>query len=128
MVGESHHIASHPQSQPTKYTLVHLPSPPPFLSLHQDLRLYTVSSVEDATVCNDEKLASGSTAAYLSAAELFLKDTVFRENEPWPNVIWAPSNMVDSDEAPNLQISVSGGCRVSWRLLSADILLQQVFD
>lgn len=74
---------------------------------HQDLRLYTVSSVEDATVCNDEKLASGSTAAYVSAAELFLKDTIFREGQAWPTVIWAPSNMVDSDEAPNLQIEVS---------------------
>ncbi|CAM9934848.1 unnamed protein product [Pylaiella littoralis] len=73
---------------------------------YQDLRLYTVRSVEDATICNDEKLASGSTAAYVSSAELFLKDTIFREDEPWPSVIWAPSNMIDSDEAPNLQISV----------------------
>eukprot|EP00903_Cladosiphon_okamuranus_P014398 g13366.t1 len=73
---------------------------------YQDLRLYTVTSVEDATVCNDEKLTSGSTAAYVSAAKLFLKDTIFREGGDWPNVIWAPSNMIDSDEAPNLQISV----------------------
>eukprot|EP00752_Nemacystus_decipiens_P009227 g8242.t1 len=73
---------------------------------YQDLRLYTVASVEDATVCNDEKLASGSTTAYVGAAELFLKDTIFREDEAWPSVIWAPSNMIDSDEAPNLQISV----------------------
>ncbi|CAM9438074.1 unnamed protein product [Scytosiphon promiscuus] len=73
---------------------------------YQDLRLYTVTSVEDATVCNDEKLASGSTAAYVSSAELFLKDTIFREGGPWPTVVWAPSNMIDADEAPNLQISV----------------------
>ena len=102
-----------------------LPPPPPPARppvWMQDLRLYTVLTVEDATVCNDEKLASGSTAAYAGSAELFLKETIFREGgggeEPgdergqgqggqaWPTVVFAPSNMVDSDEAPNLQISV----------------------
>lgn len=78
-----------------------------------------MTSVEDATVCHDEKLASGSTAAYVSSAELFLKDTIFREGEAWPNVIWAPSNMIDSDEAPNLQISVSAllvGAHLWWQV------------
>ena len=69
--------------------------------------MYTVRSVEDSTVCNDEKLVSGSTAAYVTSARHFFKSTIFQDDQPWPNVIWAPSNMVDSDEAPNVQISVS---------------------
>lgn len=73
----------------------------------QDLRLYTVRSVEDSTICNDEKLVSGSTAAYVTSARHFFKNTIFRDDQPWPTVIWAPSNMVDSDEAPNVQITVS---------------------
>ncbi|CAM9632092.1 unnamed protein product, partial [Ectocarpus fasciculatus] len=93
---------------------------------HQDLRLYTVSSVDDATVCNDEKLASGSTAAYVSSAELFLQDTIFREDKPWPSVIWAPSNMIDSDEAPNLQISVlMDALPSSWR--GTLVMLDQLY-
>ncbi|CAM9322880.1 unnamed protein product [Laminaria digitata] len=73
---------------------------------YQDLRLYTVRSVEDSTVCNDEKLVSGSTAAYITSARHFFKNTIFQDDQPWPNVIWAPSNMIDSDEAPNVQINV----------------------
>ncbi|CAB1114832.1 unnamed protein product [Ectocarpus sp. CCAP 1310/34] len=93
---------------------------------YQDLRLYTVSSVDDATVCNDEKLASGSTAAYVSSAELFLQDTIFRENKPWPSVIWAPSNMIDLDEAPNLQISVlMDALPSSWR--GTLVMLDQLY-
>lgn len=86
-----------------------LPSPPlsRFCFSPQDLRLYTVTSIEDATVCNNEKLASGSTAAYVRSAELFLKETIFGKRPRWPTVVWAPSNMIDSDDAPNLQISVS---------------------
>lgn len=109
----------------------------------QDLRLYTVRSVEDSTICNDEKLVSGSTAAYVTSARHFFKNTIFRDDQPWPNVIWAPSNMVDSDEAPNVQISVSNklcsflrtvlsgmtapratGCRV-WCLRFPTILLAE---
>lgn len=73
----------------------------------QDLRLYTVATVEDATVCNDQRLESGSTAAYITSSQLFFEKTIFQEGQPWPDVIWAPSNMVDLEDAPNVQISVS---------------------
>ena len=86
----------------------------------KDLRLYTVTSVEDATVCNDEKLESGSTAAYITSARLFFQETIFREGQPWPDVIWAPSNMVDLDEAPNVQINVSRNNTVDPMLLSLE--------
>lgn len=66
-------------------------------------------SVEDSTVCNNEKLESGSTAAYVNSAQLFFERTIFQDDQPWPTVVWAPSNMVDLDEAPNVQISVSEG-------------------
>ena len=63
---------------------------------------------EDATVCNNEKLESGSTAAYVRSCKHFLDWVVFKEEENWPSLIMAPSNMVDSDTAPNLPIEVSG--------------------
>lgn len=69
--------------------------------------------MEDATVCNDERLESGSTAAYITSSRLFFEQTVFQEGQPWPDVIWAPSNMVDLNEASNVQISVSKNAR-SW--------------
>ncbi len=89
-------------------------------------------TVEDATVCNDEKLASGSTAAYVSSAELFLKETIFGDGDErgaeagtgraWPTVVFAPSNMVDDDEAPNLQIDVSQPPRgIRWQSRARDV-------
>eukprot|EP00904_Undaria_pinnatifida_P003348 jgi/Undpi1/13013/HiC_scaffold_7.g02677.m1 len=72
----------------------------------RDFRLYTVVGAEDATVCNNEKLESGSTAAYVRSCKHFLDWVVFKEEENWPSLIMAPSNMVDSDTAPNLPIEV----------------------
>ena len=44
----------------------------------QDLRLYKIHSLgEDEIICNDKKLVSGSTAAFVRSCEKFMSYTVF---------------------------------------------------
>ncbi|CAM9211467.1 unnamed protein product, partial [Laminaria digitata] len=76
-------------------------------SRRRDFRLYTVNGVEDTTVCNDEKLESGSTAMYVRSCKHFLDWVIFEENTDWPTVIFTPSNMVDNENAPNVPIEVT---------------------
>ena len=48
----------------------------------QDLRLYIIHSLdEDEVVCNDEKLVSGSSAAFVRSCEKFMSYTVFGEDQ-----------------------------------------------
>ena len=75
---------------------------------YQDFRLYTVNRVEDTTVCNNEKLESGSTAMYVRSCKHFLDWVIFQEGIDWPTVIFTPSNMVDDENAPNVPIEVRG--------------------
>lgn len=75
----------------------------------QDLRLYRYSPGcgEDATVCNNEKLESGSTTMYLQSGKHFLECVVFRDRTDWPSVILAPSHLVDREGYSNNAIEVS---------------------
>ncbi|CAN0089336.1 unnamed protein product [Ectocarpus fasciculatus] len=57
---------------------------------YQDMRLYQFTTSTDSVVCNNEKLVSGSTAAYLHSAGQFLASTIFRDGGPWPTMIMAP--------------------------------------
>lgn len=59
-------------------------------------------------MCNNEKLASGSTAVYVESCREFLASTVFKSDggTPWPTAILAPSNMEKSNKS-NLQTKVS---------------------
>lgn len=62
----------------------------------------------DSTICNNEKLQSASTAAYVSSCKDFLDKVVFEEGTHWPTVIMALSNLVDDEGASNMPIEVSG--------------------
>lgn len=70
------------------------------------MRLNEISTVGDSVMCNDEKLAAGSSAAFVGSCNQFLGSTVFGNDTSWPTVVVAPSYLVDSDEAPNLAIEV----------------------
>ena len=72
----------------------------------QDFRLYTIVGVQDATICNDEKLQSGSTASFVRSCKHFLDWEIFRKGSDWPSVIMAPSHMINSEDAANLAIEV----------------------
>ncbi|CAB1109494.1 unnamed protein product [Ectocarpus sp. CCAP 1310/34] len=61
---------------------------------YQDMRLYQVSGKTDSVVCNNEKLTSGSTAAFVHSAKEFLASTAFRDGTQWPATILAPSYLV----------------------------------
>lgn len=72
------------------------------------MRLYEFDTVEDSVVCNNNKLSTGSSAAFVGSCDQFLRSTVFgNDAASWPTVIVAPSYLVDSDESPNLAIEVS---------------------
>eukprot|EP00904_Undaria_pinnatifida_P003351 jgi/Undpi1/13016/HiC_scaffold_8.g02679.m1 len=72
----------------------------------KDFRLYTVAEKGDSTICNNEKLQSASTAAYVSSCKDFLDKVVFEEGTHWPTVIMALSNLVDDEGASNMPIEV----------------------
>ena len=83
--------------------------------ISQDLRLYrfSLNAGEDATVCNNEKLESGSTAMYLQSGKHFLDWVVFRDGADWPSVMLAPSHLVDKESYTNVAIEVSkNACHV----------------
>ena len=67
-----------------------------------------VFSLQDAVVCNNEKLASGSSAAYIDATKKFLASTVFKEGTTWPSAILAPSNL-EKKGNPNVPTKASRG-------------------
>lgn len=54
----------------------------------------SLSNPVDSVVCNNEKLASGSTSAFIGSAREFLASTVFRSGGPWPTMIMAPSHLI----------------------------------
>lgn len=70
------------------------------------MRLYTISGVDEAVVCNNEKLQSGSTASFVRSCKHFLEWQIFQEGANWPSVILAPSNLVDTNNAANVAIEV----------------------
>ncbi|CAN0308865.1 unnamed protein product [Ectocarpus sp. 6 AP-2014] len=61
---------------------------------YQDMRLFRFTVSTDSVVCNNEKLTSGSTSAFIHSAGQFLASTVFREGGPWPTTMMAPSHLV----------------------------------
>ena len=63
---------------------------------------------KDVIKCNNEKLVSGSSSAYVKAARDFLASTVFGDGVVWPAAILAPSDMEPKD-SPNLPTKVSHG-------------------
>lgn len=65
-----------------------------------------MAGVEDAIVCNNEKLQSGSTASFIRSCKHFLDWEIFQEGTDWPSLIMAPSNMVNSENSANLAIEV----------------------
>lgn len=62
---------------------------------------------QDLVICNNEKLASGNSGAYVESCRQFLTSTVFKSGSSWPSAILAPSNIKRKDE-PNLAIKVRG--------------------
>lgn len=69
--------------------------------------MYTVTEVEDVTVCNNEKLQSGSTASFVRSCKQFLEWQIFQEGTKWPSVILAPCFLVNRNNAANVAIEVS---------------------
>ena len=55
------------------------------------MRLLRVNHEDDAVQCNNNKLVSGSTSAFLRSARDFLALTVFADGKAWPTVIFTPS-------------------------------------
>lgn len=73
----------------------------------QDLRLFTIRELdEDEVVCNDEKLLSGSSAAFVRSCKQFLSSTIFRNDTNWPTVILAAAFLEDRDDSSNTAIEV----------------------
>lgn len=68
--------------------------------------MYTIHGVEDATVCNNEKLESGSTASFVRSCKHFLEWQIFQEGTEWPSVILAPYILVNRNTAANVDIEV----------------------
>ena len=60
---------------------------------------------EDEIICNDEKLVSGSTAAFVRSCEKFMSYTVFGADQLWPSTILAPAFL--HTDGPNVAIEVS---------------------
>ncbi|CAM9547974.1 unnamed protein product, partial [Laminaria digitata] len=71
-----------------------------------DFRLYTIGGVEDETVCNNEKLQSGSTATFVRSCKHFLDWKIFQEGTDWPSAIMAPAFLVNTEDAANVAIEV----------------------
>ena len=61
---------------------------------------------QDATICNNEKLQSGSSASFVRSCKHFLDWEIFQEGSDWPSVIMAPSQMINEEDAANLAIEV----------------------
>lgn len=74
----------------------------------QDLRLFTIDGLgEDTVVCNNEKLVSGSSAAYVRSCENFLASTAFQNDTVWPTVILAPAFLRGRDGSSSAAVEVS---------------------
>ncbi|CAM9310004.1 unnamed protein product, partial [Laminaria digitata] len=81
-----------------------------------DLRLYAIGGVEDETVCNNEKLQSGSTAKYVRSCKHFLDWQIFQEGTDWPSAIMAPAFLVNTEKAANVAIEViMSALPANWR-------------
>lgn len=76
------------------------------LLLLQDFRMYVVKQSGDSVECHNEKLVSGSTAAYVRSARQFLEGEIFSDGHPWPDVIAAPAFFTADTEDPNFAITV----------------------
>ncbi|CAM9152539.1 unnamed protein product [Ectocarpus fasciculatus] len=61
---------------------------------YQDMRLYRVQGNQDSVVCNNEKLTSGSTSAFVRSGKEFLASTIFQDGTQWPAAILAPSYLI----------------------------------
>eukprot|EP00903_Cladosiphon_okamuranus_P011004 g10393.t1 len=72
---------------------------------YQDIRLFRIGEVEDDIICNNEKLLSGSSAAYIKSCREFLASTVFEGGTRSPSTILAPSHIQPGDSV-NLAITV----------------------
>ncbi|CAM9152460.1 unnamed protein product [Ectocarpus fasciculatus] len=68
---------------------------------YQDMRLYRFITMTDSVVCNNEKLTSGSTSAYIHSAKEFLTSTIFQDGTQWPTTIFAPSSYLLPDKIAN---------------------------
>lgn len=72
----------------------------------QDMRMWRADREEESVECNNEKLVSGSSTAYIRSARDFLRSTVFQDGQPWPSIIAAPLFLRADDHAPNYPIEV----------------------
>ncbi|CAM9107182.1 unnamed protein product [Ectocarpus sp. 13 AM-2016] len=72
---------------------------------YQDMRLYRFVTMTDSVVCNNEKLTSGSTSAFIHSAKEFLTSTIFQDGTQWPATILAPSSYLIPDKIEN-QIAI----------------------
>ncbi|CBJ32277.1 expressed unknown protein [Ectocarpus siliculosus] len=89
---------------------------------YQDMRLYQVSGKTDSVVCNNEKLTSGSTSAFVHSAKDFLASTVFRDGTQWPATILAPSYLVPEKNVNHMIEVLMDSLPPSWegKLLFVD--------
>ena len=72
----------------------------------QDMRLLRFNHKDDAVQCNNNKLVSGSTSAFLRSARDFLALTVFADGKAWPSVIFTPSFLEFNDKSPTISTEV----------------------
>eukprot|EP00903_Cladosiphon_okamuranus_P020050 g18416.t1 len=71
---------------------------------YQDMRLHdSGGGGGQKVICNNEKLASGSTAEFVRSCREFFSSTAFAKDTSWPTSILA-SSMVD--HGPNLDVEV----------------------
>ena len=77
-----------------------------FVPSAQDIRLWRVGSGKESVECNNEKLVSGSSTAYIRSAKQFLQSTVFQHGHPMPTVIAAPSFLRSGDDSPEMTVDV----------------------
>lgn len=63
-------------------------------------------ALQDTVVCNNEKLTSGGSAAYVTAGRQFMTSTVFKNGTTWPSAILAPSVI---QRKPHLNSSIKVG-------------------
>lgn len=78
----------------------------------QDMRLWRFDDSkrsESSIICNDDKLAGGSSLAYIRDASDFLTNHIFQAGGPWPSVIVNSGYYLDRKGTIGNTIEASGG-------------------
>lgn len=67
------------------------------------MRLNVQRLEDDVVTCNNEKLASGSSAEFISSCQTFFASTVFGNDTAWPAAILAPAT-IDGPRIPDVKV------------------------